>query len=152
MVVTNFELNPLHSSVHEHLKNKIHFLSNCLACINRNFLAYSKYDQSTSHLKCIIWIKHDYLLGPEGDVVTSGLGLTVPRVLANVLENMFVPYSCINAWKLWRKNLEKLKFLYFNNGALKHERCVGFKNSTSRAKTYIILTSLSYAHFCACYG
>ena len=34
--------------------------------------------------------------------------------------------------------------LYYYNGAQKHEGFVGFENACSRAKTYVILTSLNY--------
>ena len=37
------------------------------------------------------------------------------------------------------------------NGAQKHEGFVGFYDACSRAKTYVILTSLNYVQFCARY-
>ena len=38
-------------------------------------------------------------------------------------------------------------FLYYYNGAQKHEGLVGFEKACSRAKTYVILKSLNYVHF-----
>ena len=42
-------------------------------------------------------------------------------------------------------------FLFYYNGAQKHEGFVGFENFCSRAKTNGILTSLNYIHFYAQY-
>ena len=56
--------------------------------------------------------------------------------------------------KTLEKMLRKFVFLLYNNGGQKHERCIGFKNASSKAKTYVILMSLiqlSYAHFYARY-
>ena len=46
--------------------------------------------------------------------------------------------------KQWRKHLEKFNFCSTYNGAQKHERCIGFKNASFRARTYVILASLNY--------
>ena len=48
-------------------------------------------------------------------------------------------------------NASKSSFLYYYNGAQKHEGFVNFENTCSRAKTYLILTSLNYIHFYARY-
>ena len=64
-------------------------------------------------------------------------------------KTMFDCYYCIRhfvTWKLW-KNASKSSFLYYYNGAQKHEGFVGLKKACSRAKTYAILTSLNYDHF-----
>ena len=39
----------------------------------------------------------------------------------------------------------------YYNGAQKHEGFVGFENACSKAKTYVVLTSLNYVHFYARY-
>ena len=49
--------------------------------------------------------------------------------------------------KLW-KNASKSSFLYYYNGAQKHE---GFEKAYSRAKICVILTALNYDHFYARY-
>ena len=49
------------------------------------------------------------------------------------------------------KCIRKKCFLYYHNGAQKHEGFVGFENACSRAKTYVILTSLTYVYFYARY-
>ena len=53
-------------------------------------------------------------------------------------------------WKLW-KNTSKSSCLYYYNDAQKNEGFVGFEKACYRAKTYVILTSLNYAHFYAHY-
>ena len=58
-----------------------------------------------------------------------------------------IAWSHFVAWKLW-KNASKSSFLYYYNGAQKHE---GFEKACSRAKTCVILTSLYYVHFFARY-
>ena len=67
-------------------------------------------------------------------------------------KNMYDPYYCIVILPLenW-KNSSKSSFLYYYNGAKKHEGFVGFEKVCSRAKTYVILTSLIYIHFYARY-
>ena len=45
--------------------------------------------------------------------------------------------------KTLKKHIKKFN-LYYYNGAQKHEGFVGFENACSRAKTYVILTSLNY--------
>ena len=62
---------------------------------------------------------------------------------------MFDLYYCIKSF-CHLKTLEKSSkssFLYYNNGAQKHEGFVCFEKACSRAKTYVILTSLNYVHF-----
>ena len=49
------------------------------------------------------------------------------------------------------ENASKSSFLYYYNDAQKHEGFVGFEKACSRAKTYVILTSLIYVHFYASY-
>ena len=69
-------------------------------------------------------------------------------------KTMFDRYYCIDSFchlKNFGKNASKSSFLYYNNGAQKHEGFVGFKKARSRAKTYVILTSLNYVHFYARY-
>ena len=59
-------------------------------------------------------------------------------------KTMFDRYYCINSFchlKTFEKCFEKL-FFYYYNGAQKHDRFVGFENARSRAKTYVIITSL----------
>ena len=48
------------------------------------------------------------------------------------------------------KRFEKFSFV-LQNGVQKHEGFVRFKKACSRAKTYVILTSLNYVHFYARY-
>ena len=60
-------------------------------------------------------------------------------------KTMFDSYYCIKSifhLKNWEKRFES-SFLYYYNGAQKHEAFVGFENACSRAKTYIILLSLN---------
>ena len=59
---------------------------------------------------------------------------------------MFDRFYCIKSFcylKTWEKMLRKTGFLLYNNGQQKHERCIGFKNASFRAKTYAILVSRS---------
>ena len=66
---------------------------------------------------------------------------------------MFDRYYCMKSFchlKTWEKRFEKF-FLYYYNGAQKHEGFEGFRNACSRAKTYVILTSLNNVHFYARY-
>ena len=68
-------------------------------------------------------------------------------------KTMFDCYYCIKSichWKLWKK-APKSSFLYHYYGVQKHEGFVGFEKACSRAKTYVILTSLNYVHFYASY-
>ena len=68
-------------------------------------------------------------------------------------KTMFECYYCIKLF-YHLKTLEKCfksSFLYYYNDAQKHEGFVGYENACSRAKTYIILTSLNYVHFYVCY-
>ena len=63
-------------------------------------------------------------------------------------KNMFDRYYCIKSFchlKLWT-NASKSSFLYYVNGAQKHEGFKDFENACSRAKTYVILTSLNYVY------
>ena len=64
-------------------------------------------------------------------------------------KTMFGYYYCIKSFcqlKLW-KIASKSSFCVTYTGAQKHKGFVGFKNACSIAKTYVILTSLNYAHF-----
>ena len=63
-------------------------------------------------------------------------------------KTMFDRYYCIKSF-CHLKNASKSSFLYYYNGAQKHEGLVGFEKACSRAKTYFILTSLNYIHFYA---
>ena len=49
------------------------------------------------------------------------------------------------------KNASKSLFLYYYNDAQKHEGFVGFEIASSRAQRYIIIMSLNYVNFYACY-
>ena len=56
---------------------------------------------------------------------------------------------CINSFchlKTLEKRLEK-----YYNGSQNHEGFIGFENACCRAKSYVILMSLNYVHFNACY-
>ena len=68
-------------------------------------------------------------------------------------KTMFDRYYCIKSF-CHLKALEKRfdsSFLYYYNGAQKHERFVGFEKACFRAKTYVNLMSLNYVHFSWCY-
>ena len=58
-------------------------------------------------------------------------------------KTMFGRYYCIKSFCHLKtgKNASKSSFLYYYNGAQKHEGFVGFEKACSRAKTYVILTS-----------
>ena len=61
-------------------------------------------------------------------------------------KNMLGQYYCIKSFchlKTLEKNASKISFLYYYNGAQKHEGFVGFENACSRLKTYVILTLLN---------
>ena len=61
----------------------------------------------------------------------------------------FDRYYCIKSFchlKTLEKSFEKI-ILYNYNGAQKHEGFVGFEKACSRAKTYVILTSLNNVYF-----
>ena len=67
---------------------------------------------------------------------------------------MFDRYYCIKSFchlKTLKKNLRKVHFCIYYNGAQKHEGFVGFENACYRAKAYIILKSLNYVHIYAPY-
>ena len=69
-------------------------------------------------------------------------------------KTMFDRDYCIKTFrhlKTLERNASKSSFLYYYNSAQKHEGFVGFVKACSRAKTYVILTSLNYVHFYACY-
>ena len=58
---------------------------------------------------------------------------------------VFDRYNCIKLFcylKTLEKRFEKF-ILYYNNVQQKNEGFVGFENACSRAKTYVILTSLN---------
>ena len=64
-------------------------------------------------------------------------------------KTMFDRYYCIKSFchlKTLEKRFKKIIFV-----AQKHEEFVGFENACSRAKTYVILTSLNYIQLYACY-
>ena len=68
-------------------------------------------------------------------------------------KTMFDRYYCIKSFchlKTFEKRFKKF-ILFYYNGAQKHEEFVGFEEVCSRAKTYVILTSLNYVHFYARY-
>ena len=71
------------------------------------------------------------------------------------LNIMFDRYYCIYKVILsleeTMKNASKSSFLYYLDGAQKHEGFVGFENACSKANTYDILTSLNYVHSYARY-
>ena len=93
--------------------------------------------------------------GPRGCVESKAWkarGLTTPRGLADVSENHVLSlllHNVILSLENFGKTLRNL--LYYYNGAQKHEGPVGFEKVCSRAKTYVILTSLNYVHFYARY-
>ena len=68
-------------------------------------------------------------------------------------KTMFDRYYCIKSFCHLKtlENASKNSFLYYYNGAQKHEGFVGFEKVCSRAKTYVILMSLNYVHFYARY-
>ena len=70
-------------------------------------------------------------------------------------KTIFDPYYCIFKVILSHENFgktpRKTHFLFYYNGAQKHERFTGFENACSRAKTYVILTSLNYVNSFARY-
>ena len=62
-------------------------------------------------------------------------------------KNMFERYYCIKSlchWKTLEKRFEKFIFVMARK---KHEGFVGFENACSRAKTYVVITSLNYVYF-----
>ena len=65
-------------------------------------------------------------------------------------KTMFDRYYCIKSFENFG-NASKSSFLYFYNGAQKHEGFVCFENACSIATTYVILTSLNYVDFYARY-
>ena len=69
-------------------------------------------------------------------------------------KTMFDSYYCIKVILLlenFGEKASKSSFLYYYNGTQKHEGFVGFEKACSRAKTYVIPTSLNYVHFYARY-
>ena len=69
-------------------------------------------------------------------------------------KTMFDRYYSIKSFyhlKTTKKRFEKLIFSITIMACKKHEGFVGFENACSRAKTYVILTSLNYVHFYARY-
>ena len=86
----------------------------------------------------------------------SGSCFNTALVVKQILmyqKTMFDRYYCIKSF-CHLKTLEKASnssFLYYNNGAQKHEVFVSFENACFRVKTYVILTSLNYVHFYAHY-
>ena len=79
--------------------------------------------------------------GPQAE---ANVSISENHVWSLLLHQSFV------TWKLW-KNASKSSFFYYYNGTQKHEWFVGFENTYSRAKTYIILTLLNYVNFYAQY-
>ena len=68
--------------------------------------------------------------------------------MLNNQKTMFEYYYCIKSFchlKTLEKRLEKLIFVYYN-GVQKHEEFLSFEKTLSRAKPYIILTSLNFVH------
>ena len=64
-------------------------------------------------------------------------------------KTMFDRYNYIKSFghlKTLQKRFEKFNFYYYN-GAQKHDGFVGFEKACSRAKTYVILTSLKLLSF-----
>ena len=64
-------------------------------------------------------------------------------------KTMFDLYYCIKSFSSlenFRKALLKFIFVYYKSEQ-KHEEFAGFENACSRAKTYVIKTSLNYVHF-----
>ena len=69
-------------------------------------------------------------------------------------KTMFDRYYCIKSfchYETLEKRFYKSSFLYYYNCVQKHERFEGFKEASSRAKTYVILTSLNHVLFFARY-
>ena len=62
---------------------------------------------------------------------------------------MFDRYNCINSFCHLKTfdNASKRSFLYYYNGAQKHEGFLGFENACSRARTIVIVMSLNYVLF-----
>ena len=80
-------------------------------------------------------------------------GLADASVSENHQKTMFGHYYFIKSFcllkTLEKKNASKSSFLYYYNGAQKHEGFVGFEKACSRANTYVILMSLNCVHFYA---
>ena len=68
-------------------------------------------------------------------------------------KSTFDRYYCIKSFSHLKtlENGSEISFLYYYNGAQKHEGFGGLEKACSRAKTYVILTSLNYVHFYASY-
>ena len=67
---------------------------------------------------------------------------------------MFECNYCIKSFfhsKTLEKRFENFNFVLLYNGAQNHEGFIGFENTCSWAKTYVILTSQNYVNFYACY-
>ena len=65
-------------------------------------------------------------------------------------KTMFDFYYCLKSFCLL-KNTSKSLFLFYYNGVHKHDGLVGFEKACFSTKTYVILTSLNYAHSYARY-
>ena len=62
-------------------------------------------------------------------------------------KNMFDGHSCIKSFcssKPLEKMLQNVEFLQYNNGMQKHESGMDFNKASSRAKTFLILMSVSF--------
>ena len=78
----------------------------------------------------------------------KGEGFNDPRGVKEMLvyqKTMFDCYYCIKSF-CHLKTLEKGYFLYYYNGVQKHKSFIGFENPSSRATTYVILTSLLHSN------
>ena len=76
-------------------------------------------------------------------------GLAIVSVSENHVSSLIL-HKVILSIENFRKTVRKVQFCITNNhdnGTQKHEGLVGFNNACSRAKKYVILTSLNYVQF-----
>ena len=66
-------------------------------------------------------------------------------------KTMFDRYYVILSLENFEKTLRKIHFCITIMARKKHEGFIGFENTCSRVKTYIILMSLNYVHVYAPY-
>ena len=70
-------------------------------------------------------------------------------------KTIFDCYYCIMSFChlkiVGKKNTSKSSFLYYTNGAQKHEGFVGLENACCRGMTHVIIMSLNYVNFFARY-
>ena len=77
----------------------------------------------------------------------TAAGSSLVDVSVEYQKTMSDHYYCL---VILSKSALKSSLLYYKNGAQKHEGFVGFKNTCSTARSYVILMSLNYIYFYAC--